>query len=246
MRKYLKHTKTMILALAISVGLMSCQKEETQGGLTLQFKAETGTSITTKSTLIDGLVVESFKINISEIELEFDDNDPLFATDSVASDYELDGPFEIDLMEEGNPLAVTIASNVELPAAAYDEIEFEFEASENSISDMFGKAFLVQGTINGTPFIFWTDEDMEVEIEFEHDFLLEEAELAMVTVTFDIMSLFDTTVGGINIMNATDGNADGIIEIYPGDPDGNEDLADMIAERLEDIIEAQEDQWEDD
>lgn len=242
MKKHLTLIKTMALSLALSVGLISCQKEEIEGGLSLRFKVA-DPALATKSTTMDALTLETFKINIGEIELEFDDNDPLFATDLVASEYELEGPFEIDLLSEGNPLAAVIASHVELPVAAYDEIEFEFSKSENSISDMFGKAFLVEGTINGTPFIFWTDEEIGVEIEFEQDFLLGEAELAMVTVSFDILSLFDPTVG-INILNAADGNANGIIEIYPDDPDGNSELAELLAENLEEVIEALEDQWE--
>jgi hypothetical protein len=42
----------------------------------------------------------------------------------------------------------------------------------------------------------------------------------------------------IDLSNAADGNENGIIEIYPGDPDGNNDLADLLWDRLEDIIEA--------
>jgi hypothetical protein len=141
--------------------------------------------------LSNGVVIESFKINIKEIELEFDDDHPLFATGSMASDIELEGPFEIDLMLEGNALVNVIAENVELPAAAYKEIEFEFDASENSISEMFMKTILVKGTIDGTPFIFWHDDSFDVEIEFDYNVHLDEAKQAIIIVSFDIVSLFD-------------------------------------------------------
>ncbi len=242
MKNTVKITRILILALVFPFFFVSCDKDDDlKGGLSIKFKA---TENTLKSSPADNIVIESFVINIGEIELEFDDNDPLFETDSIASDIELEGPFEVDLMSSGNPLSTTIVQNVELPQAAYDEIEFKFRESENPISEMLGKSILVKGTINGTPFIFWTDEEIEVEIEFENNVLLEEAEMAVITVSFDILALFDPAQGGIDISGATDGNGNGIIEIYPEDPDGNEDLADQLWDKLEDIIEAFEDQFD--
>ena len=241
MKKSATFTRISILTLVMAFIFISCEKDEMKGGLSLRFEA---TQSTLKSSSADDIVIESFIINIGEIELEFDDNDPLFATDSVASDFDLEGPFEIDLIKDGNALSTVIAQNVELPQAAYDEIEFKFEKSENPISLMWGKTIMVKGTINGTPFIFWTDEEIEVEIEFENNVFLEDAQMAYITVTFDIMTLFNPAAGGIDISGATDGNGNGIIEIYANDPDGNEDLAERIEDRLEDIIEAFEDQYD--
>ncbi|MBS3777411.1 MAG: DUF4382 domain-containing protein, partial [Bacteroidales bacterium] len=193
----------------------------------------------------EGVVIESFKINIEEIEIEFDDDDPLFETDSFADDHELDGPFEIDLMKDGNALETTIVNDLELPSAAYEEIEFEFSESENSTSDMYGKSIWIEGTIDGTSFIFWSDEENEVEIEFDELVNLDEARKAVLKVSFELGTLFDPEAGGIDITSATDGNEDGTIEIYPEDPDGNSDLADLICEKIEDIIEAFEEDEDD-
>jgi hypothetical protein len=243
----LKAAGLFLFSLAV---MSSCSKDETEvkNRTSIQFKSTYEAPVSTaglKSTGTESVVIESFKINIEEIEIEFNDNDPLFATDSVATDYELNGPFEIDLIADGYALETTIVNNVQLPVAAYDEIEFKFRESENSISEMFGKSILVKGVINGIPFIFWTDEEIEAEIEFEEVFTMEEASTALLTVSFDIASLFDPAKGGIDVTKATDGNGNGIIEIYPGDPDGNSDLADMLWERLEDIIEAFEDSMDD-
>lgn len=241
MRSFRKITQILILVLALPILFISCDKDELRSGLSIRFQANQSTL---KISAANNIVIESFTINIGEIELEFDDNDPLFASDSIATDIELKGPFEVDLMKDGNPLATLIAQNVELPQAAYDEIEFKFRESKNANSEMSGKSILVKGTINGTPFIFWTDEEIEVEIEFENNVFLEDAQMAYITVTFDIMSLFYPALGGVDISGATDGNGNGIIEIYPEDPDGNEDLADKLWDRLEDIIEAFEDQFD--
>jgi hypothetical protein len=240
--------KTLTL-ISIALIFFSCSKDDSLKNKTkIKFESTNLTSKTTslKSTLAESVVIESFKINIEEIEIEFNDDDPLFATDSVATDYELEGPFEIDLIKNGNSLETFITGNVQLPSAAYDEIEFKFRESDNSISLMYGKSVLIEGTINGTPFIFWTDEEIEVEIEFEEIVYLDEASQAVLTVSFNLASLFNPALGGIDISNATDGNQNGIIEIYPEDPDGNNDLADLIWEKIEDIIEAFEEDGDDD
>ena len=237
-----------VMIVSIAVFLSSCKKddENLKNQTAIKFNAnyQTTKSTPVKSTSAADVVIESFKINIEEIEIEFDDNDPLFATDSFATDYELEGPFEIDLMKDGNALETTIVNNVELPSAAYEEIEFKFRESENSISEMYGKSILIKGTIDGTPFIFWSDEEIEVEIEFDELVYIDEASKAVLTVSFDLASLFNPAVGGIDITSATDGNANGIIEIYPGGPDGNSTLVNLIWAKTEDIIEAFEEKYD--
>jgi hypothetical protein len=238
--KTLNLIRTLTL-ISIVIVFSSCKKDDDLKNKTkIKFESSylTSKSASLKSTLVESVVIESFKINIEEIEIEFNDNDPLFATDTVATDFELNGPFEVDLMKDGNTLETVIVSNIELPSAAYDEIEFKFRESTNSISEMFGKSVLIEGTINGTPFIFWTDNEIEAEIEFNEIVYLDEASKAVLTVSFNLASLFNPTLGGIDITNATDGNQNGIIEIYPQDPDGNNDLANLIWEKVEYIIEA--------
>lgn len=246
--------KTLNLFKALTIILLaafvsSCEKNDdnlnSKTAIKFQATNQTAKLATAKTTVADGLVVESFKINIAEIEIEFNEDDPMFATDSVASDYDLNGPFEIDLIKEGNALETVIASNVELPAAAYDEIEFEFDMNENPESELFKKTVLLKGTINEMPFIFWSDEELELEIEFEEQVQLQDASSAMLAISFDLTALFNTAMGGIDISSAVDGNEDGIIEISPNDRDGNNKLAEKIYERLEQIIEAFEDQYDD-
>lgn len=242
--------KSLIMGLSLIMVVSACEKDaETESkGVSLKFKStyDTTKSSNLKNAIAGEVVIESFKINIEEIELEFDDDDPLFANDSIASDYELEGPFEIDLMKEGNTLETTIVKNVTLPTAAYDEIEFEFSENEDPNSEMFDKSLLVKGTIGGKRFVFWTDENVELEIEFENNVLLQKVKEEIITVSLDITGLFNPALGGIDITTAIDGNEDGTIEISPEDPDGNSDLADHLWDTLENSIEAFEDSFDDD
>ena len=64
-------------------------------------------------------------------------------------------------------------------------------------------------------------------------------------MSFDLNYLFDPEYSGIDIIAALDGNKDGVIEIYPGDPDGNHNLAKLIVKRIKDIVEAFEDSYDD-
>jgi len=246
--KTLNLMKTVVILSLLAI-FSSCSKDddEVKNKTAIKFQATypTSKSADFKSTLVDGVVLESFKINISEIEFEFDDDDPLFDDDSIATDYELDGPFEIDLMVDGNPLETIIVNNVELPAAAYDEIEFEFDKNKNRNSEMYDKTTIIKGTIDGTPFIFWSDKEIEMEIEFDEIVHLHDANRALLTVSFDLGALFNPAFGGINISAATDGNLDGIIEIHPNDPDGNSNLAASIWSKMKHIIKAFEDKYDD-
>lgn len=238
---------SFLMIAGLSVLLFSCGKDEMNSNAVIKFESiyQTAKSAPFYGSLSEGVVIEGFKINIEEIEIEFDDDDPMFESDSTYSDFEFKGPFEVDLMEDGNPLEATILNNVSLPEAAYEEIEFSFDENENPTSEMYGKSILITGTLEGIPFIFLTDEEFEVEIEFEELVYIDDASNAILTVQFDLGTLFSPEAGGVDLGQAADGNGDGVIEIYPGDPDGNSDLAELILEKMEDIIEAFEERDDD-
>lgn len=238
--KTINFFRTAIL-ISIAVFLYSCDKDIKNGNAALKFQGVYNQSPIKKSAALNDVVIESFTINVKEIEFEFDDdNDDNGLT---YSEIKLKGPFEIDLVKDGRAKVVTLINNLNLPEKGYDEIEFEFDKNENPKSDMYKKTVLIKGTINETPFIFYTDEEFDMEIEFEDPFNLSEVESVIVTVSFNVDELFNSSI--LDITTAKDGNKNGIIEIYENDPDGNEDLANEIEELLDDIIEAFEDEYDD-
>ena len=132
-------------------------------------------------------------------------------------------------------------AEVDLPEGNYEEIEFSINESEDSESELFEKSIFIAGTINGTPFEFWHNEDLDFEIEFENGMLtLEEASATLINLQFDLNNLFSL----VDISTAADGNEDGTIEINPSNDDGNSDLADTMMDAIDDIIDAFEDEFE--
>lgn len=244
--------QAITFSVIVFFALSACDRGEFKNGnvqIMFSAKVPTSSSATTFQRVNESIVIEEFKINIEEIELELaDDYTYIDASGKISSDddIELKGPFVVDLIRDGAALTQKIVE-LDLPNAVYEEIEFEMDKGENPSSEMYRKSILIRGTFEGTPFVFWTDEEEEFEIEFDDDrgFTLEEGKNAILRLEFDLTALFDPERGGVNLANAVDGNGDGILQIFPNDPDGNNLLSKAIADRIEDIIEAFEDSLED-
>lgn len=236
--------KSLAFAVLFSfLGLFSCSKDdmpENTGRLSVSAKstfASTTAKSTTSKTVNSDVVVTDFRMNLKEFELELDLEDPgddlqgsdddLWDDDGYydfEDEIELAGPFELDLMA-GQISFI----NVEIPMGNFDELEFKFDESTDATSDLFGKSVLIKGTVQGTPFIFWHNFEDEVEVDFEDptfDIAISSTPEGIV-IDFDLSLIFDAT-SGVDLSMASDGNADGTIEISPSDPDGNNDLAQSI------------------
>jgi len=231
--------KKVLLAILGTTFLISCDDENVkadQENTVIKLSAVYDNQATQRT--VNDIVINSFIINVEEIELEADDDDE--AEGSKVSDIELDGPFVVDLIENRSGIDQTLAE-VDLPEGNYEEIEFSINESEDSESELFEKSIFIAGTINGTPFEFWHNEDLDFEIEFENGMLtLEEASATLINLQFDLNNLFSL----VDISTAADGNEDGTIEINPSNDDGNSDLADTMMDAIDDIIDAFEDEFE--
>lgn len=90
--------------------------------------------------------------------------------------------------------------------------------------------------------MFHTNEEFEVEIEFENSITLSDAQHATIAISFNLAALFNPAQGGVDISNARDLNADGTILInYYDTTDRNNSLADLIENRIDHIIYSFED-----
>jgi len=230
--KIMKKPVLFILAMFVTtlMILTSCSKDNPAPN------SETAsTSIGAKATFnlgraVNDVTITKFMVNVKNIELEFDDdvNEGSGGDDNNGgfgpfyNDIELDGPFELEFTTNGIVIPFV---NVDLPVAQYEELEFEIAESNNQSSVLFQKSILIEGTVNTIPFLFWHNFEEGVEVDFEDantDIIIENNGNSIL-INFDLNFLFNTSI--IDLSTATDGNADGVIEISPNDNDGNNALA---------------------
>lgn len=149
-----------------------------------------------------------------------DDDSPSFDDDD---EFELAGPFEINLLDD----ETTTIVNIEIPIGEYEEVEFKMDRSLNPNSELFQKSIMITGTLNGMPMTFYHTFDEDFEVDYEdagQNLIIDDTNNNEVTFNFDL----NAVVSAVNLDSATDGNGDGTIEISPVDSDGNNALANQI------------------
>lgn len=229
---------------ALAFGLAACgdDAESPNSNVSIIAKASVGSTTSSNSggRMLSGVVLDEFKINIREIEFEYEEPElesdaEEEAWESVYEDVKLKGPFEVNLLSESGAALNQLLTSTSIPNGNFEEIEFKLHKNEDTNSPMYGKSVFASGSINGTPFIFWHNTDEEFEIDFEdvNKNIALRGQSLDVIINFNLGLLFDS-VNGVDISGATDGNGDGVIEISPNDEDGNQELADILKDAIED------------
>lgn len=236
-----------IYAAALSVlSLTACGDGEPSpnGEVTLVASANTATTSNGGSANLraaNPITISDFRINIKEIEFDFDNKDDGTTADTVYKDIKLKGPFELDLIKNGTEIATTIGV-AELPNAVYKEVEFKLHKGDVKGAFMEGKSIYIAGKIGPKDFIFWHDTDEEYEINLNQaNGMAIHGEAVKAAINFNIGYLF-SEMSNIDFSVARDTDQNGTIEINPkAEGDDNKELAKFIKEALEDITDAIDD-----
>ena len=233
-----KRITQSVLVLLILVATLSCSKDTSipsaisTGNVALKAKA-TINNVTLKNSLAQkkqaAITITNFKVNIKKIEFDIKDNDTI--NDDLYTDIKLNGPFELDLASGSTSIDIT---TVDLPNNVYDKIQFELDKSLNNQSDLFGKSIEIKGDIDGVPFIFWSDAEDEIKVDFSNKNIdvVVDGSTTTTTINFDLSAIFGATTT-LDFSTATDGNGNGIIEINPTNIDGNGELAGILKDLIE-------------
>lgn len=248
--------KLFIVALVLAV-FASCNDEEDNllmdsSRVQVVMKTSTGDAVTLKSAKASPLNLDKLFINISEIEFDISDDmeDVLSGNNTTFSDIELRGPFPINLLsEEASNGLVLLTTNV--PNGIYEEIEFEFDiykGDENEFQDLRGSTIYAEGTFAmgdvNTPFVIKSDEELEIELEYEDGGLVLDGNNSKVFIDLNLNMLVENWIqsASLDFAKATI-EEDGSILI---DEDTNEELLDKFEDAIEDAFEAIEDDDDDD
>jgi hypothetical protein len=242
----------MIIAIFLIALTISCSKDNSiptdvasVGNVALKAKATITNTVAKNSAsakgLLNSLNITSLKINIKDIEFGVNENEGELDSpnDSIYHDLELHGPFLLDLAAGNTSIDI---ANVEVPNNVYDKVQFELNKDTDPNSPIYGKSIEIQGDINGVPFIFWTDAEEEMEINFStlNTNIVVDGTTTTTTINFDLSAIFGTA-STIDFSAAVDGNADGVIEISPDNIDGNADLANLIKNLLKEDTDLEND-----
>lgn len=212
----------------------SCETEEvnrTSANVAVQ---ATASPLTATESQQGRIVITDFRINMKEVEFEFDKADSKSATEVAIKDVKLKGPFEFDLLSPSGSLSA-LAATVELPNAVYEEVGFKTHKGTSGV--MLDKAVLMTGTIDGIPFEFWHDMDEEFDVDFtdaNQDLVVNGQDQALI-IDYKLSSLIGAA-SGVDLTTATDGNGDGKIEIHSKDTDGNQNLSKALRDSLRNAI----------
>ena len=216
----------------------------------------------------NGVVLSDFQIAIGEIELKSEEEKELESEDSDSQDSENDGEdnendgvdneieyegtFIIDLLDETQGAISQALGETQIPVGNYTEIQMEMLETDEADDDaegqplsadhpLFGRTVYVAGTINNTPFEMWHTAAEEFNISGANTFNVVEGQATELIVDFNL----DFILAGVDLTTAVDGNGDGVIQIGPGDPDGNEAIADALKEAIKSAADFGEDENED-
>ena len=226
----MKNLNFKILYL-LSILVLSCSNNDENGGINLTISAinSSASKLTSNSKTSNAVVVfTDFKISIRDVVFKNDDDiNSSLDTDEI----QFRGPYQIDLLNNTDALSQTIG-NAFVPDGKYKEMRFKFHKDEDlpATNDLFDKSIYIEGTIDGTPFVFWHDTSENLDVGRSTGVLVQGNRVNF-TVQFNT-SQFLSSLNQIDLSQATDNNNDGLIEIFPNDEDGNQDIADALKDNI--------------
>ena len=251
----MKNLKILIVIMGLFIMMTSCSTDSGTGNGTMRIAGKATYTIptagkTTNTTLNSDVVLTSFKMNVNEISFkngesdddgdnESGDDDNDNGEDNDNDEVQLNGPWELDLLNQTTPI-----TTVTVPNGTYEEVELELNKNLVSASPLYNKTIEIRGTINGTPFVFWHDFEQDLEIDYEDA----GQNLIVNNNSFDLVFNFDLNqlLSEVDLSTAVDGNGNGVIEIGPNDTDGNNALALVLNQHLGECGEMEDGENDDD
>ena len=224
----MKSLKKVIILITI-LAIISCSTENDDGSILLEVKAVNTASKAIALKVVNANVVfTDFRISIRDVVFKNDD-DPNSNLDT--DEIQFRGPYQIDLLDNSNAITQTIGEAF-VPDGLYKELRFKFHKDEDlsATDNLFDKSIYIKGTLDGKPFVFWHDTSENLDLGRSTGVRVQNG-VVNFTIQFDI-SQFLSSLHQIDLSQATDANENGIIEIFPNDQDGNQEIAKDLKDNI--------------
>ncbi|WP_440999220.1 hypothetical protein [Fodinibius sp. SL11] len=194
---------TLLFAVSCSVSDSSSGGEKQ---VAVKMKLNTNSSTAAKqlsssptTQSVDSLT--QIKLLVDELELES-------AMDEDSLDFEVND-FVVDLPLDGSEIELSTAN---VPAGVYDEFEMEIEHDDdtnvndpdfiNESGDDDGYSIVIKGVYNGEDFMYRSDEDFEIELEFNPPLEINDSSSPSIAINIDPTGWFKDSSG--NDLDPTD------------------------------------------
>lgn len=252
----IKTLRTLSLASVLLLAACSGSDQGIASGLNLPagtnalLSAYTSTSTAPAALTFESgattIELDTILVGIKEIKLKTVD-----MSDQEAMDFELTGPFVVDLATDtvincgtsnsDDPLLdeTPIFDALTLPAGTYVELKARLDdVTLVDCPDLIGSPLIdnslyMAGTVDGTPFTFQEEFDTDFVVKDPSGIAVDETSITSFILTFNVANWFD----GVDFAGA-DKNGDGVIVI---DSISNQDLQDLIKQNVEDTAELEND-----
>ncbi len=235
----MKKMKSSVLLIVGLIFFLGCSNQEDEEPKAVDQSEVTLSLQTTSSFVVDpedptqGLPLELLKISVSHIEFFFVDNEDGAEDESSYEPELFEGPFVIDLLSKES-FTGEVLGTLDIPNGILGRIEWSFEPYQGEEElEMEGYSIFGKGTYNDKPIVIKSDRADPVEIEFIGDI---EEELSgknvSLVIDFNLDKLLASLLN-IGTVGVNDGNEDGVFEINTDGTDGNEVLANLLVNAVE-------------
>ncbi len=237
----------MVFLMILGTVLQSCSDSDDPSATRVDLEMKATTSLSTlKSgrTKNSGLEFQEVLIGVTELEFEtleeddaeengeYDDEDGDGEDDN--EEVEFEGRFVVDLINGTSTPDFGVSTVV---PGVYEEIEIEMEPILEGGNTMFIAFEFTPEGADPVNVEYSNKYDLEFEIERDAGFTLDDGALNRILIIFDLDALFD----GVDL-NTASADTDGVVRI---NENSNADLADIIENNLDDVLEAGEDDDDD-
>jgi hypothetical protein len=240
------------LLVIASLLATSCNNEDTNdptmARVDLEIKATTALSTLNSARIqATGLSFDTVLLGVTELEFESLEENEMEAENDSLDGPEMDGEDDEEEVEFEGSYVVDLINGTSTPdfgiadllPGVFEEIELKMGPVLEDGNSIYVSFTYTPDSASAPVRVIYSDtEEIEIEIENENGFNIDAASLHPILVTLNLDLLF----ADIDL-SQTDVDADGVIRINPG---SNTDLVEMITHRIEEGMEAGEDEDDDD